>query len=155
MQSELAACMRATIRAALPERAFLRRDRGRALYITNAPAFDPDVCAVEGFQVRRQDGLALIHPEPTWMSELEDAFPRATSDLSATLLRFRGWAATTEALELFCAGIKLQEMGKSAPEAEIEAFDRALRQMAARALRGGIAPGGLYALSLLDAMLKV
>ena len=35
----LAAAMRGEIAAMLPERAFLRRDRGDALFVTNAPAF--------------------------------------------------------------------------------------------------------------------
>ena len=46
----LAAAMRGEIAAMLPERAFLRRDRGDALFVTNAPAFsDAGALTVHSF----------------------------------------------------------------------------------------------------------
>ena len=146
--------MRSAVRSALPEKAFLRRDRGDGLFITNAPVFDPGLDTIALFRLEKQDKLMLILPEPVWLQRLEAENPAPADDLSASLMRFRGIAPTEEAMLLFCEGIKLLDTGASALPEAITAFDRALRRMAARALRGGCSGGGLYALSLLDARLK-
>ena len=69
-------------------------------------------------------------------------------------MRFRRAEPSREAMGLFCAGLKLLDAGEGALENEIAAFDRGVRQLAARALRKDLSGGGLYGLSLLDEMLK-
>ena len=144
MRSELAR-MRELLRAALPEKAFIRRDRGDALYTSNAPAFQPEIPAIPGFILQRNHALLHILPDKTWMLELEKQDP--PDQLSETLIRFRGAEPDEAALILFARGLKLLD-GGAAPH-EAAAFDRAVRQRAAAALRGEN-PGGLYALSLLN-----
>ena len=53
--------MRAAARAALPPRAFLRRDRGKALFVTNAPAFNPALREIPGFTAERRGGLLVLY----------------------------------------------------------------------------------------------
>ncbi|MBQ8506253.1 MAG: hypothetical protein IJ466_02320 [Clostridia bacterium] len=143
MRTELAR-MRDLLRAALPERAFLRRDRGDALFITNLPPLQ----AIPGFTLEARGGMTCILPEKCWMEELEARHPEAPDSLCGSLARFRGEAPGDDALRLFARGLKLLDM-ENAPSNEIEAFDRALRQHAAIALRGG-GCGGLYALAILN-----
>ena len=144
MKAEIAR-MRESLRVALPERAFLRRDRGDALFISNAPAFEEEIPAIPGFILKKEGTLLHILPDSAWMLELEKNDP--PDQLSETLLRFRGMEADEGALNLFAGGLKLLD-GGAAPH-EAAAFDRSVRQRAAAALRGGH-PGGLYALSLLN-----
>lgn len=139
---------RSILRAALPERAFLRRDRGDALMVTNAPVFDPAICEIPGFTLQKQGSLMRIFPDEGWVSRWEDAYPAPPDDFCSTLLRFRGQKTNAENLVLFTHGLKLADAGDALSEAELTAFERALRQRAALALRGGC-PGGIYASAVL------
>lgn len=143
--------MRDALNASLPEKAFLRRDRGEALFITNAPFFDPNLREIPGFITEVQDKLMHILPDESWIARLEKA--DAKDHLSSSLLRFRAQAPDHDNLCLFAQGLKLLDVSGSAPEAEIEAYDRALRQRAALALRGGCG-GGLYAAALVNAQVQ-
>ena len=134
--------MRAAARAALPPRAFLRRDRGEALFVTNAPALDPAPGEIPGFTAERRGALLHLLPDASWVARWERRFPEPPDDLCAGLARFRGAAPDHENLLLFARGAKLLDAG--AGSEEIIAYDRAVRQRAALALRGGCG-GGLYA----------
>ena len=54
--------MRAVLRSSLPERAFLRRDRGDALFISNAPAFGSGTFSIPGFILEEAAGMLLQPP---------------------------------------------------------------------------------------------
>ena len=148
MRSELCA-MRAQLRAALPERAFLRRDRSDGLFISNAPAFGWSPSPIPGFAAEEQGMLLRILPDGESIVRMEEG-KSPPDDLSRSLARFRGQECSREALVLFARGMKLIDMGASAPEAETETFERALRQRAALALRGACSGGGLYAAALVN-----
>lgn len=148
-EANLLQAMRARARAALPERAFLRRDRGDCLLVTNAPVFDSAFAGVPGFICFRRGTLACLLPDESWIERCERARP--TDFLSETLLRFRGQRPDAEGLRLFAAGAKLLDGGAAA---ELAAYDQKLRQRAACALRGGCNGGGLYASALLNAQLR-
>ena len=144
--------LRAAARAALPPRAFLRRDRGEALFVTNAPAFDPALREIPGFTAERRGGLMYLLPDASWVVRWERRFPEPPDDLCAGFARFRGIAPDRENLLLFARGAKL--LDARADFAEIAAYDRAVRQRAALALRGGCG-GGLYAAALMDHQLNI
>ena len=139
--------LRASARAALPPRAFLRRDRGGALFVTNAPAFDPALREIPGFTAERRGTLLHLLPDANWIARWERRFPEPPNDLCAKLQRFRGMTPDRENLLLFVQGAKLLD-ANATPE-EFAAYDRRLRQCAATALRGGCG-GGLYAAALID-----
>ena len=141
--------MRAQLRSQLPPRAFLKRDRGDSLFVSNAPAIDPSFSGAVGFTCTHRGQLAFFLPDESRLARLEACHRQPPDTLSASLARFRGADVAHETLVLFAQGVKLLDQ-KNAPEADIAAFDRALRQTAAVALRGGISGGGLYALSLID-----
>ena len=138
--------MRASARAALPPRAFLRRDRGEMLFVTNAPAFDPALREIPGFIAERRGGLLFLLPDASWLRRWERRFPEPPDDLCAKLERFRGETPDQENLLLFARGAKLLDAGAT-PE-DIAFYGRSLRQRAAVALRGGCG-GGLYAAALI------
>lgn len=137
--------MRASAAAYLPEGAFLRRDRGDALLVTNAAA------SVPGFISEPRGGLTALVPDDTWLLDFERAHSPA-GHFSQSLYRFAGQPPTPEARALFIRGAKLAEARPSAGEAA--GFDRAVRNLAAVALRTG-AGGGIYALAVLDEMLEI
>ena len=143
--------LRASARAALPPRAFLRRDRGEALFVTNAPAFDPALRELPGFTAERRGNLLYLLLDAGWITRWERRFPNPPDGLCAELVRFRGGTPDRENLLLFAWGAKL--LDASAEPHEIAAYDRAVRQRAACALRGGCG-GGLYAAALLDYQLN-
>lgn len=91
-----------------------------------------------------------ILPGDAWILRLEEVDP--TDDFSRSLMRFRGQAPDQENRRIFAQGLKLLEQAKNAPAAEIRGYDRALRQRAAVALRGGCG-GGLYAAALIRTQL--
>ena len=146
--------MRSAVRSHLPEEAFLKRDRFDGLFVSNAPAFAPEIEEIPSFHVEKTGKLIRIRPEEGWIGRLEEEYRDTPEDLSASLARFRGAEISAEAMALFCTGLKLMDAGKGALPGEILQFDRSVRQLAARALRKDIPGGGLYALSLLDGMLK-
>lgn len=149
-----AAEMRALLKSLLPEKAFLRRDRGSGLFVSNAPVFAPDLKALPSFYMEKEGMLLRIFPDESWIERIEHACGGMDADLCRSLERFRGENISPEAMTLLCAGLKILDAGDSALPGEIEVFDRNVRQLAARALRGGICGGGIYALSLLDARIK-
>ena len=148
MPRELMQSMRAILREALPEQAFLRRDRGDALFVTNAPVFDPAVPDIPGFMLIPAGKLLQILPDESWLAEIERQ--EAPDHLAASLLRFRGSAPDSAGLRLFARGLKLIDMGTSAAANEAEAYDCDLRRMAALALRNAACGGGLYAAAILN-----
>lgn len=142
--------MRSLLRKQLPDRAFLKRDRGEALFVTNAPVFDPEIREIPGFILTRNGNLLHILPDASWLARAEQAAP--PDHLSASLLRFREEPVSRESLLLFARGCKLLEE-ENLPAAEIEAYDRSLRQRAAMALRGEPG-GGIYACAILNHQLQ-
>ena len=143
--------MRAELKSLLPERAFLKRDRGDALLISNAPAFGFSPEQLPGCIVETRGMLLCILPDAQWIAEYEAAIPEPPDHLSRTLLLFRGVEADPDNLRLFARIAKLMDAQPS--PGEIEACDRALRNRAALALRGGCG-GGLYACACVRALLN-
>ena len=140
---------RGEIRPLLPPGAFLRRDRGGALYVTNAPAAGPEAAeklrrTLEemGYGVTFDGPLLRIVPSAGRVAALERAAPAPPDAFSASLLRFAGEPAGPGALRLFARGVGCAETGR-----DFAGFDRSLRQAAALALRMG-GGGGLYACAL-------
>lgn len=135
--ANLLAALTAEARACLPESAYLKRDRGDALLITNVG------CEVEGFARIPRGNLTALLPTPERILRYEQNPPTGT--FSASLIRFRGQTADEKNVLLFARGVKL--FGSGTPS-ELAAFDRAVRQTSAAALRTG-SGGGVYALALL------
>ena len=134
--------LRAEAASALPEGAFLRRDRGAALYVTNAPAKGWHG-ELPGFNVVINGALAFITPDETTLQRCDYLPDRLAEELSP----MRG--ASAEALEIFAECVKCIET----PMAEaVDKCDRRLRQAAAAALRTGGGEGLYYcALALAEA----
>ncbi len=158
----LAQLLRTAAAAALPEKAFLRRDRDDALFVTDAPRFSsrtdwaPWLFEV-GFYCADSGGLLRLWPAEVWLARLEAACPDPPDALCQGLLRFRGHSPDGESLKLFALGIRCLDGGDGAAR-----FDRQLRQRAAICLRlNAMNPndptrgGGLYACALLDHELEV
>lgn len=134
--------LRDTARAALPAGAFLKRDRGGAMYITNAPAMGWSG-EIEGFRVETEGGMARLYIT----SELMQKCDFAPDALARELLRFTG--ASDESTALFARCMKCAEAPEAAGYAKC---DRLLRQAAAAALREGGGDGLYYcALALAEA----
>lgn len=154
--------LRVAATAVLPEGAFLRRDRGDALFVTNAPRIDPGrdwaaALSEAGFTCVGGDGLLRLCPAEGWLTRLEAARPDPPDDLCRSLLRFWGRSPDGESLRLFALGLRCLDGGEGAAR-----FDRQLRQRAAVCLRlNALNPdepprgGGLYACALLDHELEV
>ena len=141
----LAEALRGAARAVLPAGAFLRRDRGDGLFVTDAPRLDgrcEEALRAAGFEVEEIGGLLRISPAACWLTSLMDAWPAPPDFLCGTLKRFRG-APERESLALFARGAKLL-LG----EPDDHSFDRQLRQRAAVCLRAG-GGGGLYGCGIL------
>ena len=138
--------MRSILCNQLPQRAFLRRDRGDHLFVSNAPAFGPMPPEIPGFHIRPDGKLAHISPDISWAIQLEAQFSDPPDHFSASLMRFRNQPPTDAAMQLFIRGAKL--LDAKSPDADIDLFDRAVRKHAAYALRSGFG-GGCYALALM------
>ena len=143
--------LRAELKPLLPPQAFLKRDRGDALLITNAPALGLAPDRLPGCIVENRGMLLCILPDAQWIAEYEAAIPEPPDHLSRTLLFFRGVEADPDNLRLFARIAKLMDAQPS--PGEIEACDRALRNRAALALRGGCG-GALYACACVRALLN-
>lgn len=134
--------LRKTVCAHLPEGAFLRRDRGDALYVTNAPSkgWSGDI---PGFSVELNGNIARVSILPETMTLCCFEGDR----LARELVRFKG--TSPEAAAIFNECMKCVE----APERILlEKCDRRLRQSAAMALRSGGYDGLYYcALALAEA----
>ena len=134
--------LREYVRGALPQGASLRRDRGDALYITDAPRLGW-TGPLSGFSVEICGPLARLSPLAGTMERCDYAPDRLALELSG----MKG--ASQEALELFTECLKCAE----APDRGAYArCDRKLRQAAAKALRAGGGEGLYYcALALAEA----
>lgn len=143
MNDAFAREMREAVSSALPEGAFLRRDRGDALYVTDAPRRGVNVdWDGLGFICRTENGLARLTPGSKWLRLLEERYPEPPNHLCATLKRFAG-EPDQEVLKLFSTGMKLLDGGPFDPS-----YERRLRQQAAVALRTHHG-GGLYACGII------
>lgn len=134
--------LRDMVAAHLPPDAFLRRDRGDGLYVTNAPTKGWRG-EIPGFCVEHMGGIARIAPLPATI----EGCSYAPDTLASELERFRG--SSPGAAVIFSGCIKLIE----APDVtEWEKLDRILRRAAAKALRSGGGEGLYYcALALAEA----
>ena len=158
----LAQMLRTAAAAALPGGAFLRRDRGDALFVTDAPRLGDRMdwagpLFEAGFYCAVSGGLLRLWPAGIWLSRLEAACPEPPDDLCQSLSLFRGRDPDGESLKLFAFGLRCLDGGDGAAR-----FDRKLRQRAAACLRlNAMNPseptlgGGLYACALLDHELEV
>lgn len=137
--------LRERARALLPAAAFLRRDRGDALYITDAPRHGWSG-EIPGLRAEVGGGIARLFIKEEILAAC--GFP--PDELAESLARFQNQPAAGEALALFTEGLKLLE----APDgAGYLACDKKLRQAAAVALRTNEG-GGLYACALVLAEIK-
>ena len=149
--------LREAARAALPPGAFLRRDRGEALFVTDAPRIAGDVgwrtaLADAGFWVRERGDLARLTPGPEWLARLEAEYPAPPDAFCRGFVRFAGRAVEPKSLALFALGARLLDGG-----ADDGRFERRLRQRAAECLRMNPSTprgGGLYACALLNHKIK-
>lgn len=128
----------------LPERAFLRRARGDATFITNAPMFTEISPETHGFLCEHQGKLLTLSPGPQFITEFELNHPDPPDFFCQTLLRFRGRPPCEEAIRLFAVGVRLLE---HADENEARLYDHRARNLAAVCLRENL--GGAYACALL------
>ena len=145
--------LRETLRPVLPARAFLRRDRGGALFITNAPRFaDADGLMhhlqMRGFLCSHDNGFLRISPGPKHLTDFELAH-EPPDFFCQSLLRLRGASPSNDALSLFSRGIQLLE---SADPGSIAVYLRQTRQLAALSLRNR--QGGAYACALIAHILE-
>lgn len=162
MSSPLARALREAASAALPPEAFLKRDRGDGLFVTDAPRrrSEADCLAAlarAGFDAVDLGGLVRLTPGPVWLTRLETARPEPPDSLCAGCVPFRGLEPDSASLRLFALGARCLE-----GEPEAERFDRLLRQRIAECLRlNRMNPcdpprgGGLYACALLNHELEV
>ena len=157
----LARMLRTAVAAALPEGAFLRRDRGDALFVSDAPRInshtDWSARLFEAGFYCAGAGLLRLWPAEVWLTRLEAASPDPPDDLCRSLFRFRGRSPDGESLKLYTFGMRCLDGADGAAR-----FDRQLRQRAAACLRlNAMDPsdptsgGGLYACALLDHELEV
>lgn len=151
--TNLPAAYREVILPLLPEHAFLRRDRGGALFITNAPRF-ADVSALteqlqmRGFICAHVNGFLHISPGPELIVQFE-LNHNPPDFFCETLLRFRGQAPSDAALRLFARGVQLLE---NADPGQLTEYLRQTRQLAALSLRKR--QGGAYACVLIAHILE-
>lgn len=142
--TSLPAALRESLRPLLPERAFLRRARGAAAFVTNALHFGEISLSNHGFRCREEKGLLFISPGAEMLTEFERSHPEPDDFFCRSLLRFRGQPPCEEALDLFAVGVRLLE---SADENEARLYARRARNLAAVCLRKNL--GGAYACALL------
>lgn len=138
--------LRRELRELLPPRAFLRRDRGDALYVTDAPRFADarELCAAletAGFCCEPRREQLAIFPGVQRLIELERRCP-PPNFFCASLMKLRGLPPCEDALKLFAVGVRLLE------HPEKFAYARHARQLAALCLR--TRSGGAYACALID-----
>lgn len=137
--------LRKRVGDALPAGAFLRRDRGDALYVTDAPRLG-FADEVPGLRAEAADGLMRLYIKEEILTECD--FP--PDGLALSLARFPQTPATDESLLLFTEGLKILE---APDEAGHLRYDKKVRQAAAVALRTG-GGGGLYACALVLAEIE-
>ena len=133
--------IRTAAAALLPPRAFLRRDRGQALYVSNLPALvDASLwlprLEAAGFSVRLRPPLLFLSPTEAWRVPLLD-WLNAASPLCAELAPLNGRPGGEADRLLWIEGIKRLE-----EPASLDDYERRVRQCAAVAMRTG-REGGL------------
>ena len=151
MNDPFANRVRAAARVQLPPGAWLKRDRGDALFVTDAPRCAPGVdwsgrFQSSGFDCRIEGGLARLSPGAAWPEALSAEYPEPPDQLCKALQRFNG-PPDAQALRLFSRGLKALDAGVPDP-----GYDRAVRRRAAECLRAG-GGGGLYACAILQHLL--
>lgn len=129
--------LRNEIKLCLPPRAFLKTDRGDALFISNAPRFMPDaIPSIDGFDICISNDLARIEPSPARIRTMENEIRTIGDDLALSLKRFRGQAVDRATIRLFNTILKSSDQ-------RFDALERTLRQRSALALRHAAQGGGL------------
>lgn len=146
--THLPAFYRELILPLLPGRAFLRRDRNDALFITNAPQFSDaalltDQLQMRGFVCTPDSGFLHISPGPELLIQFELRH-NPPDFFCETLLRFRGESPSDDALKLFSRGVQLLE---NSDTGKLTEYLRRTRQLAALSLRNR--QGGAYACALI------
>lgn len=133
--------------------AFLRCDRGNALYVTNAPMRTEQKIdwKAAGFRVREERGLAFLSPDDQWTDRIyEWALEHVRMSLSEESIARASFGNTEEDdRRLFTEGIKRLEMKGSAEE-----YDRLVRQRAAVCLRKKQGGGTLPVCALMVQMMR-
>ena len=135
------------VRPALPAGAFLKRDRGEALYITDAPR-KGGMADVPGFVVDAQGDLARIYIDEEKLDMLADQLGFVPDALARELSRFTG--GSPQAARLFSDILKALDAG----DGGYAELDKRLRQQAAVALRSGGGEGLYYCAMALAALRK-
>lgn len=123
------------------ERAFLRTDRGSALYVSDLPrrgaVLEPILRALDAqdFDSCIQNGLLFITPRAAWISRLDEwVRPFVPADEQLRLLdRLAERAVSREDFSLWLTAVKLLERGNA--EDDQAALDKRLRKQAAVCLR--------------------
>ena len=136
--------LREILQPLLPERAFLRRARGDATFITNAPMFAEIPLESHGFICEHQGKLMTISPGVEFITDFEQNHPDPPDFFCQSLLRFCGQPPCDEAVKLFSVGVRLLE---HADENESRQYDQRVRNLAAVCLRENL--GGAYGCALL------
>ena len=138
--------------------AFLRRDRGAGLYVTDAPKTGQgSACerALEraGFYTRCAGALLYIMPGDSLISGFIEwaAHICAGDPLLEDFARFNARESCADEQALFMEGLKLLET-RGADDDKTALYERRVRQMAARCLRTGQFGGRLRACA---AILKI
>ena len=150
--NDLAQALRQAASASLPARAFLKRDRGDALFITNALRIEPDSqCRTQlkekGFIIHETDGLIRILPGEEILLELERNHPQPPDHFAASLVRFAGQRPDSENIVLFAQGLRILD---GDPPGD---YETRLRKQAAVCLRRHTC-GGLYACALINHIIQ-
>ena len=150
--NDLVLSLREQAAGCLPPRAFLKRDRGDALFITNALRIDPDCGIVsrlseKGFIVTEDNGLVRILPGRDMLLGSEKRYPEAPDHLSGTLMRFSGTEPEQENLVLFAQGLRILDGDPAAD------YEQRLRKRAAVCLRNHTG-GGLYACAVINHIIQ-
>lgn len=135
--------LRARVVGAIPKGAFLRRDRGDAMYVTNAPVFG-GMGDVPGFHAETRGSLMYLYIRPETIEE----FDHAPDALANELTRFRG--SSPAAAVIFTEIMKNIEALDAGAYA---ALNKKVRQSAALAMRLG-GGEGLYYCALALARLR-
>ena len=149
----LPAQLRRQLEPLLPERAFLRRDRGDHLFVTNAPQFADgsaliDQCQACGFICTLVGHRLHLSPGPEILTQLEQQH-EPPDFLTRSLLPLRGLPPCPESVVLFSKGIQLLENADPGRRTD---YARQVRQLAALCLR--TRQGGAYACALIDHTLQ-
>ena len=153
MNDSLPEALREAARGALPSGAFLRRDRGDALFITDAPRHRPQkdweqILSNVGFDCELNQGMLRLYPSAAWLESLSARFSVPPDAFCASALRFASRPTETDSLRLFALGVRILD-----GESGAEAYDRLLRRRMAVCLRSG-GGGGLYACALIKYLIE-